>query len=365
MINAVLDINTSKVYDYYQDLKHLTKYTQSDPLYLEILETLRIGDFSNYDLLQKVQKLYRSGDKKKVDNYLNQLNSLDLKKIDPTKFLTTHSTNIASRYELLLWSANNLDRIKNMVAEPENKSKSKEFGKLPVFVFWAQGIDQIPEIVNVCIKKLQTTVPTENLHILTDSNINYYIDIPSQVLKLKDKSLAHLADYYRVALLERYGGIWIDATTMVKSNFYDDIKFLLKENTVLTPRYLQKGVSTSISNWFIAVSQPKNRIISMVRAALLLWMTDHDQFIYYYHFHAILDFLLQLDEDSMVEWEKQKVISAVEAHELQRKQYDNLSQFDIYQIIEKNLVNKMTYKYDLSKVSLDSAISKIIRRNLE
>ncbi len=50
------------------------------------------------------------------------------------------------------------------------------------------------------------------VHALTDDNIKEYLQLPEYFYRLKP---AHKADYVRVKVIRKYGGIWLDADTLV------------------------------------------------------------------------------------------------------------------------------------------------------
>ena len=90
-------------------------------------------------------------------------------------------------------------------------------GKLPVWVCWWQGEDQMPEIVKACYHSLQMNLPEDEteIHLITWGTLENYVDFPDFIMeKYRQKviTMTHLSDILRMALLTMYGGIWLDAT---------------------------------------------------------------------------------------------------------------------------------------------------------
>lgn len=85
----------------------------------------------------------------------------------------------------------------------------------PVWVCWWTGLGTAPKIVQQCVKSTQAKAGNHPVIILTEENVSEYLDIP-QYMTEKHRSgkmlTAHLCDYIRCALLEKYGGLWLDAT---------------------------------------------------------------------------------------------------------------------------------------------------------
>lgn len=267
------------------------------------------------------------------------------------------------RYELLKWFNANYDQILAMSKGNESISTQGDLGDNPIFVFWAQGLENAPAIVQANIARMKSQFG-DNLHILTDNNFRHYVDLSDDVNKIKSTHIAHWSDYLRVALLEKYGGTWIDSTVVIGTNLDQKLKEMSTKNSVVTPRYGNIEDSTGISNWFIYAEQPSLEIIRFSRAALRLWMHDHNSYHYYFHFHAIFDFVVSLNETAKLQWENSPAISAEEAHYLYRNRFNELSKERIDETLTTSLVQKMTYKFDRNnneRFTSDSVISKVIR----
>ncbi len=85
----------------------------------------------------------------------------------------------------------------------------------PIFVFWAQGEQNMPPVVKVCYESIKRHRAKHPVVFLDTTNIDQYVEIPKD---FKDKvqkgnfAIQHLADVIRNKLLSERGGIWCDAT---------------------------------------------------------------------------------------------------------------------------------------------------------
>lgn len=322
----------------------------------------------NNEFLKITQKLAEEGKFEESRRKFFMIPDLSnkLPNISTNQLVNTVKRNIKERYYVAEWLLANINQIREIaelsIAE-HTKQELGELGGLPIFVYWGQGFDNAPEIVKSCNRQLRKFVPSQNIHFLTESNIEDYIVVPQHVKKLKESSVAHLSDYYRIALIERWGGAWIDATVFVNNDFFKELEKNLQMGDIcFCPRYPQKEeLSYSISNWFLAANE-NNYLIATVRAAISLYMETHDKYSFYYFFHCIFEFLVQIDDNCKKIWEKSPFLEAPDMHELQRKMYLPLQTGEINDIISSHIVNKLTYKYDRNKITLDSTISKIIRK---
>ena len=94
-------------------------------------------------------------------------------------------------------------------------SKIKKTEELPIWVCWLDGIENAPPLVRQCIKSIYKHANNHPINFITWENISDYVDMPAflkeKVLK-KQMGFAHYSDILRIFLLEKYGGIWLDAT---------------------------------------------------------------------------------------------------------------------------------------------------------
>lgn len=87
-----------------------------------------------------------------------------------------------------------------------------------LWVFWAQGFDNAPEMIKLCINSIKRNSKKWNFHLLSLSNVKDYIDLPKFIwekLNNGNITLTQFSDILRFALGNKYGGLWIDATTFV------------------------------------------------------------------------------------------------------------------------------------------------------
>lgn len=91
-----------------------------------------------------------------------------------------------------------------------------------VWVYW-QG-DRQPYI-DLCIDTIKKHSIGLNFTLLNDYKVKSYLCLPSIYNTL---SVVHRADYIRVALLKEYGGIWLDADTIVLKPLVKYLSFLKK-----------------------------------------------------------------------------------------------------------------------------------------
>lgn len=114
-----------------------------------------------------------------------------------------------------------LNYLSKLLGDTFNNKKSieGEFVKdAPIWVCWWTGLETAPAIVKQCVRSIQNAAGAHPVYIITQNNYGDFLDIPSHILdKVRNENMciANFSDYLRVSLLEKYGGLWLDATIYV------------------------------------------------------------------------------------------------------------------------------------------------------
>jgi len=89
-----------------------------------------------------------------------------------------------------------------------------------IFTFW-EPKEKMPAYVKLCVQTWHLFLQNYQIVVLDYSNLNDWLDKKTidQILS-KDMSLAIQADAIRIALLEKHGGIWMDADTIITSSTF-------------------------------------------------------------------------------------------------------------------------------------------------
>ena len=95
-----------------------------------------------------------------------------------------------------------------------------------LFMFWAQGIDQAPMVIQKCYKALQKNCGGCHPVLITLDNVREWVTLDPiiwQRLEAGDMDLTHFSDVLRYRLLLEHGGIWLDATMLLIRPFPEEI----------------------------------------------------------------------------------------------------------------------------------------------
>lgn len=119
-----------------------------------------------------------------------------------------------------------------------NEGNYKIDSNAPIWIFWAQGFDNAPEVVKLCVKSIKKHAGSHPVILLDDNNYSQYVSINQNTIKMyRDGvySIVHFSDILRFNLLAQKGGIWCDATLFLmdeieKNNPCDLSFFSIKHN---------------------------------------------------------------------------------------------------------------------------------------
>lgn len=121
-----------------------------------------------------------------------------------------------------------------------------------IWMYW-DSVDR-SDLIELCIQNTKKICFDYEIVVLDSTSVKKYIDLPDFE---KHIPLAVKADFIRLALLNKYGGIWMDASIFITENFN---WFLKKMNSKETFVFYSDHCTTNISNpivenWFIAAPE--------------------------------------------------------------------------------------------------------------
>ncbi len=85
----------------------------------------------------------------------------------------------------------------------------------PIWVFWWQGMEHAPELVQLCLKSVKHNCGDHPVIVISQDNYQNYVTLPDHILQKREAgkiSLTHFSDIVRMNLLADHGGLWLDAT---------------------------------------------------------------------------------------------------------------------------------------------------------
>ena len=151
------------------------------------------------------------------------------------------------------------------------QSKIKNFKKI-IWILWYQGWANAPKIILECKDSWIEKNPDWEVRLLDKNSIDSYKEIKKCKRLFNNLSIAHISDLIRLSLLEKNGGVWVDASLFCIIplekwifEYLDTGLFLFESDTNLT----------IIANWFIA-SEKNHITIKRLKEKLILFWSNNN-----------------------------------------------------------------------------------------
>lgn len=166
-----------------------------------------------------------------------------------------------------------------------------------VWICWLQGIENAPEVVQICYVSMKRYLTGREIIVITEDNINKYVEFPEYILKkYKEGKIpsAQFSDLLRLELLVRYGGTWIDSTVLCTGFRLQDSSSKFLDADLFFFQFLKKGDTAfqGISNWFITAST-NQKVLLILRDILYQYWRDYDCLVAYFIFHIFFSMIAE------------------------------------------------------------------------
>jgi len=204
------------------------------------------------------------------------------------------------------------------------------------FSYWDSGIEIAPPIVKCCVETHQKYFGDR--YVLIDATtISDWVDIPIEIKQKRPQmSTTHYSDILRLLILQKYGGIWIDATVYLtgKPELFPDRDFFCFTRE-RDPRFL--------ASWYIQ-SKPNSFLLNNWLKMLLDYWKQHEFLIDYFLMHHLFESLYFLNDDFRLEWNSVPIRSAAPPHLLQSALLLDYSASEFQSTLDQTNIHKLTWK---------------------
>lgn len=231
-----------------------------------------------------------------------------------------------------------------------------------VWVFWWQGIENAPLLVQRCFQSVKDNLSDWELVLITKDNYMQYVHFPEQILKKHAEgviTLTHLSDLLRLELLINHGGLWLDATVLCTSG--DIPKSIV--NSELFVYQAQKpgadGKATIMSSWCM-YAKTNNKLLMATRALLYEYWKKNDKMDDYFLLHQFFTIVCDKYQE-----EARKIPPFCNSvpHILLLHLFDNFNENYWNDLKRMTCFHKLSYKLDNKKTKLPDTYYQYIINN--
>lgn len=166
-----------------------------------------------------------------------------------------------------------------------------------IWTAWLQGEENAPEIIRITLASIRKYSNNHKVIVLTANNIDDYIDVPYKIKEKYNNGLlghAHFADVVRMMILAKYGGVWLDATSLLHEP--------IDENAFISDFFsvgFKSANSKYISNnkWSVNVlgGNNKSKYLKTISTILNDYWSKHNTPIDYFVFDYVIDLIYEND----------------------------------------------------------------------
>ena len=246
------------------------------------------------------------------------------------------------------------DKLEYFSLQPKKEFDDEKI----IWQYWGQGINenQLPAAVKLYFKSIDKHCPDYKIIRLDDSNIHEYLDLPRFVWDKKTFSgfkPAFFADLLRLALLDVYGGVWLDATiylteplpNMLKDNGF----FMYQRATDAHNKQQWHKFNSYYFNWdskhkvnllnSVIFAHKKNPVIHTCLDLMLNFWKTQEYIPHYFFFQILFDTLIK---GKLAQYQC-PIIDDTKPHLLVATLHNLYAEADYQNIVSQAGIHKMSY----------------------
>jgi hypothetical protein len=243
------------------------------------------------------------------------------------------------------------ERLENLQNIADQEKAPREPFSPKLFMYWAQGFDRAPPIVQACFREVQRLHDKDDVVLLTDENIADWVDMPAQLVQNLEGKKTFFSDVLRLALLAKHGGIWMDATCYLREPILHNFDAWSASGYFA----LSAGGPGRFSNWLLA-SPPAGRLVVMMRELLFDYYSKYKKPLQYFMFHHMVEALYYLDAEVRKICEQMPVLSGWQPRRLQHYCHKSIENRKIINMYRSKSFHKISYKKVARKILEENSL---------
>ena len=158
-----------------------------------------------------------------------------------------------------------------------------------IWVFWWNGKKDMPDIIRMCHMSKKRCSSGHKLVLLSEDNLKDYVEFPDYVWELfnnRQLRIQHFADMIRVQLIQKYGGLWLDASVYCTKHIPEEIfeKEFFSISSIKEDRFVSECRWTT----FVIGGCKDNILCSFLNEFFMEYCKSGKPFIDYYMFDCAI-----------------------------------------------------------------------------
>jgi len=160
---------------------------------------------------------------------------------------------------------------------------------------WESGQVEDGKYIKMCFDGWKKLNPDWDIRILNEKTALKYVP---ELANYNHLIRAHRADVLRLKLLEKYGGVWADASALPMRPLSGWIEDCDNGTGIFFFRYFPEPETngSNIANWFIVAKKPNHYLIKKLSRTFSNRVKDKTKTISYFYFHRVMNNLIEKDK---------------------------------------------------------------------
>ena len=237
-------------------------------------------------------------------------------------------------------------------------------GRKIIWQYWGTGwkYGKLPDIVKLCYKSADKYKGNYEIIRLDNENMKEYIEFPEFVMeKIETGNMGytHFSDLLRLALLDSYGGVWLDASILMtgllseysaSAGIENKGYFMFQRSDSTENKEFWEKLNSDYFSWnerskvgvlnSIIFSEKNNKVIHYLLELMLTFWKNESEIPHYFFFQILYN---ELAEKYMTE-EKCEVVDDTLPHILFSRWNERFSEMELSRITDKTSIHKLTQK---------------------
>lgn len=240
----------------------------------------------------------------------------------------------------------------------ELKAKKDFSHQKIIWQYWGQGTqpDQLPTLVKLCFASVDKFKQDYQVIRLDEQSVREYLDLPDFVWEKKKNPQfkpAFFADLIRLALLDVYGGVWIDATVLLTGPLEQELLeqdfFMFHRSKDAPNQAFWENFNGDYFGWHdqhyvnvlnsFIIGKKQNKLIHICLDIMLNYWKTQSNIPHYFIFQIMFNELIE----NFINIKPMLIKDDTVVHLLQVKQNQEFSLKDFKEITLKSHIHKLNY----------------------
>lgn len=219
-----------------------------------------------------------------------------------------------------------------------------------IWTCWLQGIEQAPPIVKKCVQSMEQYRKDYKVEIIDLNNLKQFIELPDYILDkyaLGKITHTHFSDIVRLALLEKYGGVWIDSTILLTDYLPE---YILNADLFA---FRASGMGHVLIATPFMAAKPHHPIIQTTLQQIYNYWKKEDCFVSYSLIHLFFTMAVYSSKLNLSLWDRVPNVSCAQLFYLQPILSKVFDEQKYSLALNLSSIHKLTYKYHLVDLDIE------------